>query len=256
MQSAMLNPMPTWGAVAREQFRSVGLALRREGVAAAGLMTLVTVWTAFQQAQPYHDVGVPFSPSVGMPASVLALLVPMAVWKGEDPGRRGYHRAMPVSHAAHAVMRSLSGLAWMLAGVAAYFSWLWALSAATGGSAGFYKPYLWVVPFVAATVMYLFGSALTLATTHPWRWLGGTVVGYMFLNALRSPHGSRSIADSVNLVMEGRFGLFTMISGWSPSPVRHYLQVDNASVWLAATWLWLAIAVVAFAFAAFRQPER
>jgi hypothetical protein len=254
MSSAVLSPVPAWGAVAREQFRSVGLALRREALAATGFVALATVWLAAMQSHSFG--GVRLYPEAGVPAAMLALLVPMAVWKGEDPARRGYHRAMPVSHAAHAAARSLSGLAWTLAGVGAYFAWLGAMTAATGGQVRSESPYLWVVPFTAATVMYLLGSALTLATTHPWRWLGGGFVGYLFLGALPMGDGTRSLFDVVNTVVTGRYGFTTVISGQSPVPWRSYAHHADASVWLAATWLWLAMAVTLFAWAAYRQPER
>ena len=255
MQPAVLNPLPRWSAVAEEQFRSVGLALRREGVAAAGFLTLASVGLAYMQASSFHDMEVPLAPEAGVPAAMLALLVPMAVWKGEDPARRGYHRAMPVSHAAHAVVRSLSGMAWMLAAVAAYFVWLGAASAMTGGRVEPAYAWQWAVPFTGAAVMYLLGSALTLATAHPWRWLGGAFVGYTFLGALRVAEGTRSLFDTVNVVIAGRYGLGTVVSGLSPRWHGYGHLGADASTWLAATWLWLAIAVVVFAWAAWRQPE-
>src|SRR5689334_20978175 len=105
MDSAVLNPVPAWHAVAREQFRSVGVALRREALVAAGLMGLLSVWIGYLQVETHGHMEVSFNPEAGIPAVILALLIPMAVWKGEDPARRGYHRAMPVGHGAHAVMR-------------------------------------------------------------------------------------------------------------------------------------------------------
>jgi hypothetical protein len=257
MQPAVLNPVPRWSAVAEEQFRSVGLALRREGVVAAGFMTLASLWIGYMQVNRVHDAAVPLAPEAGVPAAMLALLVPMAVWKGEGPARRGYHRAMPVSHAFHAVVRSLSGLVWLLAAVAAYFVWLGTASALTGGQVEPAYAWQWAVPFTAAAVMYLLGSALTLATTHPWRWLGGAVVAYMFLGTLRMAEGTATLFDSVNVLIAGEYGLHTVITGFH-SHAYHFegTSASDASVWLAATWLWLAIAVVVFAWAAYRQPER
>ena len=257
MQPAVLNPVPRWRVVAEEQFRAVGLALRREALAAAGLVTLATVWLTYMQTVSFRDMAVPLAPEAGVPAAMLALLVPMAVWKGEGPAGRGYHRAMPVSHAFHAVARSLSGLVWLLGAVAAYFAWLGAASALTGGHVDAAYAWEWLVPFTGAAVMYLLGSALTLATTHPWRWLGGGFVAYLFLGALRVAEGTRSLFDTLNVVVTGKYGLRTVITGFSPNWPGHYGHLEaNASVWLAATWLWLAIAVTAFAWAAFRQPER
>jgi hypothetical protein len=258
MQPAVLNPVPRWSAVVDEQFRSVGLALRREGVVAAGFMTLASAWIGYMQVNGVHDAAVPLTPEAGIPAALLALLVPMAVWKGEGPARRGYHRAMPVSHSFHAIARSLSGLVWLLAAVAGYFVWMGMASALTGGQVEGSYAWQWAVPFTAAAVMYLLGSALTLVTTHPWRWLGGVFVAYMFLGTLRMAEGTRTLFDTVNVLVVGKYGLRTLITGSSPGWGYHLYgsTMADAGVWLAATWLWLAIAVTVFAWAAFRQPER
>jgi len=260
MESAVLNPVPGLRAVAAEQFRSVGLALRREGLVAGGFLALGSLWIAQMQWNSMGHASFPLSPEAGIPVSVLALLVPMAVWKGEGPAARGYHRAMPVNHAAHAVARSLSGLAWTMMAVAGYFGWLAAMAALTGGKmGGEYAPYQWVVPFTAAAVMYLLGSALTLVTAHPWRWLGGGMVAFMFTGVLRTTDGTRGLWDLVNTVIEGKYGLQTLISGMSPgSPGEFgsYMQNAVASTWLLATWMWAAIAISLFLFAAYRQPER
>ncbi|HET7233617.1 MAG TPA: hypothetical protein VFJ16_26630 [Longimicrobium sp.] len=256
MQSAVMNPVPAWSAVAREQFRSVGLSLRREAIVAGGCMGLATLWLSYLHVNS-GGAGIPFAPQAGIPVAVLALLIPMAVWKGEEPARRGYHRAMPVSHAAHAVMRSLSGLGWMMAAVAGYFAWLAGVSAMTGGEVMIgSQPYQWLVPFTGGAVMYLLGSALTLVTAHPWRWLGGALVAYMFMGAMRVADGTRSLFELVNTVIDGRYGLFTVLSGMSRTHGLYSPHVASAPVWMLATWMWLAVAITLFLFAAYRQPER
>ena len=131
-------------------------------------------------------------------AAILALLIPMAVWKGEDPARRGYHHAMPVGHGEHASARVAAGLAWTMAGMAAFFGWMGLLSVTTGGSVDAAEPWQWVAPFAGAAVMYLLGSALTLATSRPWRWLGAGAVGYFFLNAFRGLDATEPLADALN----------------------------------------------------------
>lgn len=256
MESAVLNPVPAWHVVASEQFHSVGVALRREALVAAGLAGLLSVWIGYLQLETNGHAEISLSPETGLPAVILALLIPMAVWKGEDPARRGYHRAMPVGHGAHAVMRGLGGLVWTLGAVAGYFAWLTVMAAFSGGEVENAEGWLWVVPFTGAAVMYLLGTALTLVTAHPWRWLGGTVVAYLFLGTLRVADGTRPLSETVNSLVWGRYGLATVVSGLSSDPGHPWMHDANASVWLLATWMWLAIAITAFLYASYRQPER
>lgn len=256
MDSVMLNPAPAWTAVAREQFRSVGVALRREALVAAGFVGLLSVWITYLQANGSPGAPVSLSPEAGVPAVILALLVPMAVWKGEDPARRGYHRAMPVNHGAHAVMRGLSGLVWTLGATLAYFAWFTVAAALTGGHVENNAWWLWLTPFAGAAVTYLLGSALALVTAHPWRWMGGGVVAYLFMNALRAADGTRPLAEVVDGVLWGRYGIGTVASGYSPVYGDRWNHVADPSVWLLSTWLWLAIAISVFLYASYRQPER
>src|SRR5215217_7768900 len=97
LEGAALNPVPGWMDVLHEQFAAVGLALRREGTILGGFAALFTVFIVWAQVQGGFP-GVPLAPEAGIAAAVMALLIPMAVWKGEDPSRRGYHHAMPVDH--------------------------------------------------------------------------------------------------------------------------------------------------------------
>ncbi|HVG45699.1 MAG TPA: hypothetical protein VM890_13255, partial [Longimicrobium sp.] len=132
LEGAALNPVPGWMDVLREQLASVGLALRREAMMVAGFATLITGLVLTSELQNGGG-GIPLTPTEGIAAVVAALLIPLAVWKGEDPSRRGDHHAMPVDQGAHAVARGVAGLAWTLAAVAAFFGWMGLLSVATGG---------------------------------------------------------------------------------------------------------------------------
>jgi len=256
LEGAALNPLPGWMDVLREQFASVGLALRREGMVVgicAAVFTAVVGWMRLQSSA----ANVPLSPAEGIAAAMMALLIPMAVWKGEDPAHRGYHHAMPVGHGEHAVARGAAGLAWTLAAVAAFFGWMGLLAGVTGGGVESVPAWQWAAPFAGATVLYLLGSALTLATPRPWRWLGGAAVGYLFLGAFRAVDAARPLTDAVDAVVSGHYGLTTVITGL----VRHteymgHPMMADVGAWLTATILWLATSVSLFLFAAYRQPER
>jgi hypothetical protein len=165
---------------------------------------------------------------------------------------------MPVSHGAHASARVAAGLAWTLAGVTAFFGWMGILSLSTGGSVdAAAEPWQWLAPFAGATVMYLLGSALTLATSRPWRWLGGGMVGYLFLGALRGLDATEPITAGINALLQGHLGLTTVLTGlvWEVTPMKH-AWLPDAGAWLTATFIWLAVAVSLFFWAAYRQPEQ
>jgi hypothetical protein len=258
LEGAALNPVPGWMDVLHEQFASVGLALKREGAVVglfAALFTAFIVWTQLQ----HGAAAFPLSPKEGIAAAVMALLIPMAVWKGEDPGRRGYHHAMPVDQGAHASARVAAGLAWTLAGVAAFFGWMGLLAAVTGGPVENVEPWQWAAPFAGATVLYLLGSALTLATSRPWRWLGGGAVAYFFLNAFRGLDATEPIADSINAIVTGRYGLTTVVTGLVRDVEDAHIgewMVPDLGAWLTATFLWLAAGISVLLWSAYRQPEQ
>jgi len=260
LEGAALNPVPGWTEVLREQLASVGLALRREATVVAGLATLFTGFVVLMQVQT-GDAQITLSPLQGIAAVVAALLVPMAVWKGEDPARRGYHHAMPVDQGAHAVARGAAGLAWTMAAVAAFFGWMGLMSAFTGGSVETAEPWQWMAPFAGAAVAYLLGSAVTLVTSHPWRWFGGGLIGYLFLNTgFRAIDATRPLVDAVNAILTGKYGLTTVITGLVRND--NFLQnlgpvmIADAGAWLTAIFLWLAAGISLFLWAAYRQPER
>jgi hypothetical protein len=253
LEGRAMNPVPGWMEVLREQLSSVGLALKREATVVTGFLGL---FTAFVLLQPSRG-GFMLSPMAGAATALAALLIPMVVWKGEDPARRGYHHAMPVEHGPHAIARGAAGLAWTLAGVAAFFAWVGALSVVTGGGVDNVEPWQWLGPFAGATVTYLLGSALTLVTSRPWKWLGLGGVGYFFLNAFR--WSTPSLVEPVDSLLSGYYGLSTVLTGL----VHHEVQphgkpwiVPDAGAWLTATFLWMALGLTLFLWASYRQPEQ
>jgi len=254
LEGGALNPVPGWMDVLREQFATVGLALKREGAILGGFAALFSTFILLQD-----NARIYLSPTMGIVAAMMATLIPMAVWKGEDAAHRGYHHAMPVGHGAHATAKAVAGLAWVLAGVAAFFGWLGLLSFVTVGHVEAAEPWQWVAPFVGATVTYLLGSALTLFTARPWRWLGGAFVGYFFLGAFSEVDATEPLGDAVGALIRGHYGLRTVLTGLvhneQAGDVKFAMIADFGS-WLTATWIWLAISISLFLWAAYRQPEQ
>jgi hypothetical protein len=253
LEGRAMNPVPGWMDVLREQFSSVALAMKREAMVVAGFLGL---FTAFVVLQPGGGE-VPLSPMAGIAAALAAVLVPMVIWKNEDPARRGYHHSMPVDHGPHAIARGAAGLAWTMVGVMAFFAWVGLLSALTGGSVANVEPWQWLAPFAGATVTYLLGSALTLVSSRPWKWLGLGAIGFFFVNAFR--WSARPLADAVNSLLSGYYGLTTVLTGLVHHEVRapgERWMTPDAGAWLTATFLWMALALTLFLWASYRQPER
>ena len=264
MGESVLHPVPRRADVAREQLRAVGLSLRREGAVAAGVLALLGVALVWDQARSASEFVI--EPGMGIPAAVVALLVPLAVWKGEGPDRRGYHQSMPVDRGAHAVARGLAGLAWMLAAMGAYYAWLGGIALAVGGWAQYDAAYRWAAPVVGAVVLYLVGTAVALRAAHPWRWLGGGAVGYLFLQLMSASDRDFAPYRMVNAVLRGRYGVLTLLDGRTPMRFRsvstwgeheftYTVRVANGTVWLTSVWLWLTLALLLFLWSAYRQPE-
>jgi hypothetical protein len=278
MDTSLLHPLPRRGAVLREQLRTVGLSLRREAVLVGGGMGALSAWILAVNAQSPSST-IALAPNAMVPAVLVALFAALAVWKAEDPARRGYHWSMPVDHAGHALSKALSGWVWLMAAVSAYMGWLGVMALATGGDIGVERlwgehgrefhavaAWRWLVPFVAATILYLFGTALALASRHPWRWLGGAAVGYVFLLAWTAAlnGGGTPLHDGIEAAWGGRYGLRTAITGLVARPGAYgangmfagsWGMLPSFGAWVSASALWLAGALGVATLAARRQPR-
>lgn len=265
MSETLLHPLPDRALVVREQFRSVGLSLRREALAVGGILGIFTALMAWARLNGIHGMSVDLTPEAGIPVLLLALFAPLAVWKGEAPGRRGYHLSMPVPHGPHALLKSASGLVWLLAAVVGYLGWLGVMAVATGGDIGARgygmhgygaNWWEWTALFTGTATMYAFGTVLALRTVHPWRWLAGGAFGYLVLSAWNAASNFENpLYYAVQSLWRGRFGLGTALTGVARNPWGFHYGPDVAA-WLAAAWLWLGLAVALAIIAAYNQPER
>jgi hypothetical protein len=249
-----LNAEPRRGDVLREQLAAVGLTLRGEAAVVAGIMAVFSaVVLTTDMSRGFAEMAL--NPRQGFAAALVALLIPMAVWKGESPDRRGYHHAMPVGHGEHAVARAGAGLVWTLAWVAAFFAWMALLALVTGGGVDETEPWQWAAPFAGATALYLLGSALALATSYPWRWMGVGATGFAFVNAFDRVQALQPLVKVAHGVVAGRYGLVTLLTGTVIDPLWSDVRTAEAGAWLGSVWIWGVAAVCIFLLAAWRQPE-
>lgn len=259
---------PSWTRVVHEQLRAAGTALRAELIAAGLLMTLVSVLTlvafAMHRARANYAL-IDF----GLAAVIMGLFVPMGLWKGEGPARRSYFWSLPVNRFYHTLVRVFSGWVWLMAFVGLYICWVLAMNTLTGGDteigAGWafamMRDHLpapepmptalheharfWFVPPVAATVMYLIGSTIVLASNHPWRWFAGAVFTAILLLLLSEAGGIVVLAHGMSALLAGQYGLVPLLTG-----------MPSRQMWVGTSLLWLALAMLAMLAAAYRYQER
>jgi hypothetical protein len=245
MHTSTMKPLPRWSSVAREQFRVLPLALRREAIAFGLILlglTLLFLWE-YLRSSTQHEMHARWNlaPSTLFPVVLIGFFAPLSIWKADEPSRRGYHWAMPVDSWHHSQAKVLSGWAWTMIAVLVLASWMALVALLLGGEigqqrVGFLSPdafatlspadqdraawqvpaWQWIAPFTGATIAYLFGTALVLYTDHAWRWIGGFVVGLFVLMAVSAMAGAHWVIEVVANVVSGRFGLTPALTGGVP----------------------------------------
>lgn len=252
-----LPPLPDFATVLREQLGTVGLSLRREMMALGALLGFVTL-TIVSMWLRSRGGSVDFEPEALLPVALVGFFAPLAVWKSEGPGRRGYHHAMPVDHSSHALAKVFSGWAWYLAAAGTYAAWLLAMASMTGGRP-FYRDlndpwWTYLAPLVGGTVLYAAVSALSLATRQPWRWLAGGAVAWVMIRVMgEAMPAMEPLGDLVEALWDS---VLSMVSG-KPQHRGYdfYRWGPSLTGWLSETLAWATASFTALFFAARKQPE-
>jgi hypothetical protein len=285
MENVALHPRPRWSAVIPEQFRAVGLALRREWLVfalALAFFTLLSLIGELREAAGAHRAAFDVGPDTLVPVVILGFFAPLGVWKRELPGDRGYFWSLPVDRSRHTLAKVAVGWGWVMGLVAVYVLWAVALAAATGGSIGVahhvvpaggrvtmetevLPGWMWVVPFTATTLTYLVGSVLVLASDHPWIWMAGILVALFVVMSSADAADLEGVQHLIGRVLQGRYGAGTALAGSYAVHRRVLAPGGNlawwsfprweADTWILATLLWGALAAAGVLWAANRRPE-
>lgn len=272
MTTIAMHEPPRWTRILDEQLRLVGLRTRAAGALLGGV--LITIGAgSIEMARRAHEANVQyrirsevnftFSPQLSVVLVGIALLLPLMAWQDEDPTRRLYHWAMPVSRTLHSATRVLAGWLLLMASVSAFLLGMVAVKAITERIMGIPQRYdagfvwwEWLVPYTSTTIAYVVASAATLATRRPFVWIAGLPLLYMsvigLLHALYVGP-SRDIARAMTTVVSGYYGAGAALAGQVESlDVVRKLTYPSAGRWLGATALW-SLAAGALLYASARS---
>jgi hypothetical protein len=287
--SETLHPVPAGDTVLRENLRAVGESVRLEIAAALALLLGLAALILYFEP-PASPGGADYDVAdMTWPILVLGLFAPLAVWKAEEPSRRGYMWSMPVNRFRHTLMKVASGWAWLMALVAVYLVWALSMPLLTGGHIVLNSDWkaallhgrppgtvlrdmtlggnawVWVVPFVAASTGYLVGTAVALLTDHPLRVYAGVTFTFLVTVGMAETTGGAlgEMAEGLfRYGVGGRYGLMTHVTGIvfhfheplvPPPQIR---DVPAFGTWVSSVLLWTGTALAAAVLAARRHQER
>lgn len=255
-----LHPVPEQSAVVKEQVEAVSIAIRKEQIAflvTLAVVVLLGIYSVLRGGDhpgPGHE-GIDYSPGVTIPMTLVALLIPFGVWRSSDRERRGYDWAMPVAQSTHTIIRMLAGWLWLMLGVAIYLAVIVlfqvVMIAIMGGSVSVGVPaWQWLVPFTSVSIAYLLTSTAMIGSEHPWRWIGGIIIGYLIAMLVLEVLKLQDMRYALQQVVGGYYGLAAAIFGDLRAPHEF---ASSSSRWLVATLIWGVLSIAGVWLAARRH---
>ena len=268
MTAIALHQPPERGAVIRQQLRNVRAALRMPSIALlVGALVIIIVaaisvsGAARQDATPFGFTVVPYAT---IPIWFVALIAAASIWQRDEPSRRGYHLAMPVSAAEHTAIRVGAGWFWLMVWVVGYMALLCLLGLTVAAMGGGHIDsrmswWGWVEPFAAATMSYLLASIALVASENPLMWLVGVPAAISGLLIIPLAYNAKSAVDAVMRLLQSPFSpsapIFPM---YYVQPTGVHASLTPLAVdWktgVAATLLWTAIGLIGVWLAARHRP--
>jgi hypothetical protein len=301
MTHAMLHasphrPPPTRD-VLREQLRAVALVLRLPAIAAASLLAVGTTLVIGEFVT--GGGGVDFVPELSLFPGMVGALLPIGVWRGEERFGNTLLWTLPVDRRHHVLAKVGAGWVWLMAAVGAFVLWYLMMALVTGGNIMAEQtitllpadvdpfarvldpaalrqarwtpqPLFWLIPFTAATGMYVLASAIALGSRHPLRWFVGLFLGALLFSAVGAVAGQEwaklGPARLVETINDGRYGLDALLTGrmeslhtqatlTSGKTVGVWRALPKLGDWAIATLMWTALGVLALWGAASRHRE-
>jgi hypothetical protein len=262
MTSISLHTAPPRGAIWGEQLRAVGVAIRTEALVYVGVLAalsmagIIGVWRA-RSSPEFSSSGVleiSFASELMIPISLIALFIPLVVWRTEEPSRRSYHWSMPVNPAHHTLAKVAAGWLWALAAAAVFvfqvatiggiMAWM------AGTSVEYPRAWEWAAVFTTASIAYLLGSAAAVGSEHPWRWIAGLFFGVLIGKELMDAFGFDVVEELLERIATGHHGLSAAIWGDLRSAAN-----GGIAQWIGASIIWGALAIAAVGSVAFWRTK-
>jgi hypothetical protein len=246
-------PLPT---VAVEQLRLAGLLLRGGGVLLLVLLVLLVLVPVLSVNGAHDAAGrrlagstnFTFTPEASIPMVFLALLIPLVVWRDEDPTQREYHWLMPVSRRTHTLLRVFAGWVWTMVATLAYVLAVAVLPSLMQHLTGVSQPYHhgfsaweWLVPFTATSIAYAYASTAAVGARRPLVWVFGVVAIYAGSILVLLQRGMAERAVTLLAGWNGRLGARVALMGVADTQPG---VPPDAGRWLGATALWGGVAIV------------
>ena len=232
MTSTTFHSAPRTRDVLLAQIRAVGLAPRGPALAAMAVVALATLLITIESLNTGAVIA--FHPEHQMLPGIVGLLLPIGVWRGEEPFGASFLWTLPVDRWRHALAKVFAGWVWLMGGVALFVLWSLALTLLSGGnilaeetlrvlrSVSFSasrtldpaavetirwtpEPLLWLAPFTSASATYLLASALGLGTRHPLRWIAGSVIGFYIVSGVGDAANAVWLANALERLLEPLF---------------------------------------------------
>ena len=190
MSEATLHETPRWRDVVLEQIRITALALRPVALVTAAVIGAATLIIAGE----ISTGGPGFDSYETFPTALLFFLYPFAVWRGDRRFAPSFLWTLPVERRRLALARVFAGWVWMMAALAFFAAWLFALGLAGGVSLAHT---VLRVPFIPTIAAYFFGSALVVGLRHPLRWILGAAGLLSLLGGISEAFRARGLAAAM-----------------------------------------------------------
>lgn len=265
MIAPLPSPAPTRPHTAlREQLSAVAGMLRVPAFASGAVLTAIAALAAYEAFESGARYG--FRPELSMLPGMAGLLLPIAVWRGEDRFGPGFFWTLPVDRRVHALLRVCAGWVWLMAAVALLVLGHLLLTLISGGNVlaaetllllptpvfseggavtadalqavtWTPRPLLWLAPFTGATTLYVIGSAIALGLRHPLRWIIGLGVGGLVIGFTTDVTDAQWLADVTQRLLQamllGPLGLDAVMTAQTEtlSTVARLPDGETVAVW-------------------------
>jgi hypothetical protein len=241
MTSITYHSAPRARNVLLAQIRAVGVEPQGPALVAMAVVALAALFITIERLKTGEAIA--FHPGRQMLPGIVGLLLPIAVWRGEERIGASFLWTLPVDRRRHALAKVFAGWVWMMGGITLFVLWLLALTLLSGGSIFAVEtlrvlgsstpsrildpavletvrwtptPLPWLAPFTSATATYLLASALALATRHPLRWIVGSVIGlyivYGIGDAANAAWVGKYFEPVLESLFEGPYGLDALLT--------------------------------------------